>query len=117
MSPSPCPSKLKFLLSLVVVGSPSSSGLASPDMTPRGITTPSSRPTWRSWNRPTAAWKEGVIRFFTLKVRASPPTLFSNESVLPPQVVTRPNEKSLGPRICEALRVMNPFESMAGRKV
>jgi hypothetical protein len=43
-------------------------------------------------------------------------TVLSNESGFRAQVETRPKEKSFGPRICEALRVMNPFESIAGRK-
>ena len=51
----------------------------------------------------------------TAQFDSAPATLPSKSRGVRAQVLTRPKEKSLGARICEALRVMNPFESTAGR--
>ena len=64
--------------------------------------------------------KDGVMTLAILSSEAWPPPVtagFFRSRTLWPQVLTRPNEKSSCPRTCDAFRVMNPFESIAGRKI
>jgi hypothetical protein len=55
------------------------------------------------------------MRLSTDQLDSAPATVPSKFSGWRDQVLTSPKEKSRGARICEALRVMNPFESTAGR--
>ncbi len=100
---------------------PGSVGSPRPASTASGTTTPSSRPKCESLVRPTAPCSDGVMMSLTAK------RLFCDglpngcvpfsTSGFDAQVVTRPNEKSPRPSTPEELRVMNPFESIAGRKI
>ncbi len=114
MSPRPWASNLYSRSSFWLVV-PRSVGSARPDMMLMGSTIPSSTPICRRAKMPTAPWNEEVIRLSTAQVDSAPATLPSKSRGVRDQVLTRPNEKSLGARIWEALRVMNPFESTAGR--
>ena len=116
MSPRPWLLNVHSLVGFVL----GSLGLPCPATTPIGMMMPSSIPRWASFVNPIAPCSDGRSKVSTKNLVGSaglptfPPSSTSGRRAYE---VTRPNENSNCPRTADELTVMNPFESIAGRKI